>query len=79
MTWFAAFQCLQCEHSWREPAPADAWVMVCKVAASAVCPLCGATMQAGGVELLSHRDSNLAVLGAVPHPLPAFLKSRDID
>ncbi|MEW6660077.1 MAG: hypothetical protein AB1424_15575 [Thermodesulfobacteriota bacterium] len=67
MTPFAAFQCLECEHTWREPAPADAWEMVCKVAARAVCPLCGARMQEGGVELLSHNTANIAVLASTSH------------
>ena len=67
MTWFAAFQCLNCEHIWREPAPAEAWGMARKVAAEAVCPLCGAQMREGRVELLSHDDLNVAVLGSTPH------------
>jgi len=67
LTWFAAFQCLKCEHSWREPAPADAWEMACNVAAVAACPLCGAKMREGEVELLSHRDLNIAVVGSAPH------------
>ena len=67
MTWFANFQCLNCEHSWWEPAPADAWEMVTKVAATTTCPLCGATMRAGGVELLSYRDANIALLCAAPY------------
>jgi hypothetical protein len=41
--------------------------MVTKVAATTTCPLCGATMRAGGVELLSHRDSNIALLCAAPY------------
>ncbi|MCK9375593.1 MAG: hypothetical protein M0P73_05525 [Syntrophobacterales bacterium] len=61
MTWYAAFQCLNCEHSWREPAPADAWEMVRKVAAPASCPLCGARMDEGQVELLSHQETKIAV------------------
>jgi hypothetical protein len=67
LTWFASFQCLKCEHSWREPAPADAWEMACKVAAAAACPLCGAQMREGQVELLSHGESNIAVLVSTPH------------
>lgn len=67
MMWFAAFQCLKCEHLWREPSPADAWEMACTVAAVAVCPLCGAPMREGGVELLSHNEVNIAVLGSIPH------------
>ena len=61
MTWYSAFQCLNCEHSWREPAPADAWEMVRKVAAPASCPLCGARMDEGQVELLSHQETKIAV------------------
>jgi len=64
LTWFAAFQCLNCQHSWREPAPADAWEMACEVAAKAVCPLCGAKMREGQVELLSHSSVKLAVLAS---------------
>jgi hypothetical protein len=64
---FAAFQCLDCEHTWREPAPEDAWEMAIKVAAKSVCPLCGAQMQEGRVELLSHSKVNLAVLSSTPH------------
>lgn len=67
MTWFAAFKCLKCEHSWREQAPVDAWEMACKVAAAAVCPLCGAQMREGQVELLSHDDLNIAILRATPY------------
>lgn len=77
MTWFAAFQCLHCEHSWREPAPADAWAMVVRVATSALCPLCGATMRGGEVELLNHQESNLAIFGSVPYPLAPPPKSPD--
>lgn len=67
MTWYAAFRCLHCEHSWREPAPADAWEMAVNVAAPLKCPLCGAEMRAGGIELLSHRDGEVAVLASIPH------------
>ncbi|MCX5887879.1 MAG: hypothetical protein NTY36_00320 [Deltaproteobacteria bacterium] len=67
MTWYAAFQCLNCEHSWREPAPADAWEMVCKVAVSATCPLCGDRMDEGQVELLSHSETKIAVLCSAPY------------
>ena len=67
MTWYAAFQCLNCEHSWREPAPADAWEMVRNVAAPAACPLCGARMQEGQVELLSHHETKIAVLCSAPY------------
>lgn len=67
MTTFAAFQCLECEHFWREPAPPDSWEMAIKVAAVAVCPLCGAQMREGGVELLTHGEGHLAVLGSAPH------------
>jgi hypothetical protein len=67
LTWFAAFQCLNCEHSWKEPAPADAWEMASQVAAAAVCPLCGATMREGRVELLSHRDLDVAVVCQANH------------
>ena len=67
MTWFAAFQCLNCEHSWREPAPADAWAMVCTVAAAAICPLCGAKMREGQVELLSHHEQNLEIICSAPY------------
>jgi hypothetical protein len=62
MTWYAGFQCLNCEHSWQEPAPADAWEMVRKVAGPASCPLCGAKMRDGQVELLSHRETKFAIL-----------------
>jgi hypothetical protein len=65
--WFATFQCLNCEHSWREPAPADAWEMVCKVAATTTCPLCGAKMRESQVELLSHSDSHIGLLCAAPY------------
>jgi hypothetical protein len=41
--------------------------MIRNVVAPAACPLCGATMRAGGVELLSHRDSNIALLCAAPY------------
>jgi hypothetical protein len=64
---FATFQCLDCQHTWREPAPADTWEMAIKVAAVAVCPLCGAQMREGGVELLSHSQVKLAVLSSTPH------------
>ena len=67
MTWYAAFLCLNCEHSWRETAPADAWEMVCKVAAPAACPLCGARMQEGQVELLSHDETKIAVPCSAPY------------
>ena len=67
MTMFATFQCLECEHFWREPAPGDTWEMAIKVAAVAVCPLCGAQMREGNVELLSHSEGNFAVLGSTPH------------
>jgi hypothetical protein len=67
MTWYAAFRCLNCEHSWREPAPADAWEMVVQVAAPLKCPLCGAKMGAGAIELLSHREEEIAVLVSLPH------------
>jgi len=67
LTWFATFQCLNCEHSWREPAPADIWEMVRKVASPAICPLCGAKMREGQVELLSHRDSDIGLLCATPY------------
>jgi hypothetical protein len=67
VTWYAAFLCLNCEHSWRETAPADAWEMVCKVAAPAACPLCGARTQEGQVELLSHHETKIAVLCTTPY------------
>lgn len=67
MTWFATFQCLNCQHFWREPAPEDTWEMACKVATVAVCPLCGAQMREGEVELLSHRDLKIAVLVSAPY------------
>jgi len=67
LTWFAAFRCLDCEHFWREPSPEDAWEMAREVAAAAVCPLCGAKMRDGRVELLSHAESNLAVISATTH------------
>jgi hypothetical protein len=41
--------------------------MACNVAAVAACPLCGAKMREGEVELLSHRDLNIAVVGSAPH------------
>jgi hypothetical protein len=62
MTWYAAFRCLNCEHAWREPAPADAWEMVRCVAGPAACPLCGAKMQDGQMELLSHSETKIALL-----------------
>ena len=67
MTMCATFQCLECEHFWREPAPEDIWDMAIKVASVAVCPLCGAQMREGNVELLSHQEANFAVFGATPH------------
>jgi len=67
MTWYAAFRCLNCGHSWREPAPADAWEMVVNVAAPLKCPLCGAEMRGGELELLSHREGEVAVLGSFPY------------
>lgn len=67
MTWYAKFRCLNCEHSWREPAPADAWEMVLNVAATLKCPLCGAEMRRGGLELLSHCEGELAVLASLTH------------
>lgn len=62
MTWHAAFQCLNCAHSWQEPAPADTWKMVREVAALASCPLCSARMDEGRVELLSHDETKIAIL-----------------
>jgi hypothetical protein len=62
MTWYAGFQCLNCGHSWREVAPEDAWEMVRKVAGSCACPLCGAKMRDGQVELLSHQEYKIAIL-----------------
>lgn len=70
MTWYAAFRCLHCGHSWREPAPADVWEMVVNVAAPLKCPLCGAEMRGGELELLSHREGEVAVLGSFPHAFP---------
>jgi len=67
LTWFATFQCLNCQHFWREPASADPWEMACKVAAVAVCPLCGAQMREGRVELLSHGEEKIAVLLSAPY------------
>jgi hypothetical protein len=67
MTWYAAFRCLNCEHSWREPAPADVWEMAVKVAAPLQCPLCGAKMRGGAIELLSHREGEIAILASVSH------------
>jgi len=66
MTWYAAFQCLNCQHSWLEPAPADAWEMVLAVATQASCPRCGARMDEARVELLSHGEKKLAVLDSAP-------------
>jgi len=57
VTWVAGFHCLACHHRWQEPAPDDAWEMVVRVAGPASCPLCGAKMRDGEVELLSHRQS----------------------
>jgi hypothetical protein len=67
VTWYAAFRCLNCQHSWREPAPPDAWEMVLNVAAPLKCPLCGAEMRAGSIELLSHREGEVAVLASLPY------------
>ena len=67
MNWYAAFRCLKCRHSWRELAPADAWEMILKVAAPIQCPLCGAKMGDGEIELLSHREGEVAVLASLPH------------
>ncbi|MFZ5451206.1 MAG: hypothetical protein ACOZF2_04970 [Thermodesulfobacteriota bacterium] len=67
MTMFATFQCLECEHFWREPAPGNSWEVAITVAAVAVCPLCGARMREGNVEWLSHKEGNFAVLGSTPH------------
>jgi hypothetical protein len=41
--------------------------MVLKVAASAVCPLCGAKMREGQVELLSHHEQNLEITCSAPY------------
>jgi hypothetical protein len=41
--------------------------MAIKVAAVAVCPLCGAQMCEGNVELLSHKEGTVAVMGSTPH------------
>lgn len=77
MTWFATFQCLNCEHFWREPAPADAWEMASKVAAAAACPLCGAQMREGQVELLSHGEEKIAALLSAPYKFnPSSKNSR---
>jgi len=67
LNWFATFQCLNCQHFWREPAPADTWEMACQVANAAVCPLCGAQMREGQVELLSHGEEKIAVILSVPY------------
>jgi len=67
VTWYAAFRCLNCEHSWREPAPADAWEMVLTVAGPLKCPLCGAEMRGGAIELLSHREGELAIMVSIPY------------
>jgi hypothetical protein len=42
-------------------------MMVLKVAASAVCPLCGAKMREGQVELLSHHEQNLEIICSTPY------------
>jgi len=73
LTWFAAFNCLKCEHSWREQAPADAWEMAIKVAAVAVCPLCGAKMRESEVELLSHCEVKIALFASTSY---LFTSSR---
>ena len=65
MDWVAGFQCLVCAHRWQEPAPDDAWEMVARVANPASCPLCGARMSEGEVELLSHRQSDSRPWSAV--------------
>jgi hypothetical protein len=70
LTWFAAFRCLECEHFWREPSPEDAWEMATQVAAAAVCPLCGAQMREGRVELLSHVELNPALLDSISYIFP---------
>jgi hypothetical protein len=67
MTWYAHFQCLNCQHSWREPAPEDAWEMVRKVAGPAACPLCAARMQDGLVELLQHQETKMSLSRSVSH------------
>jgi hypothetical protein len=72
MTWHAVLQCLNCRHSWREPAPEDVWEMACKVAAPASCPLCGARMRDGLVELLQHRSVKIALMRAVSHSFESF-------
>jgi hypothetical protein len=41
--------------------------MVLKVAAPIQCPLCGAKMGDGEIELLSHREGEVAVLASLPH------------
>jgi len=72
MTWHAVFRCLNCQHSWRELAPEDAWEMVCKVATLASCPMCGARMRDGAVELLQHREAKIALMRAVSHSFELF-------
>ena len=69
MTWLAAFQCLECDHFWLEPAPADPWEVVAKVAAPAACPRCGAEMRNGQIELVSHCESKIAVMCYSPYTL----------
>lgn len=75
MTWYAAFQCFDCQHVWREPAPEDVWEMVCKVAAQASCPMCGARMRDGLVELLRHSEEKIALLCSVSH----LFEGRKLD
>ncbi len=64
MNWVSGFRCLNCGHSWLEMAPDDIWEMVREVASPAACPLCGARMQHGQVELISYQERNLEVFGS---------------
>jgi len=63
MDWVSKFRCLNCGHSWFEAAPDDVWEMARQVASLAACPLCGAKMQFGQVELLSHQEGHLEAFG----------------
>jgi hypothetical protein len=41
--------------------------MASKVASAAVCPLCGAKMREAEVELLSHAEEKIAILGSASY------------
>jgi rubredoxin len=77
MDWVSKFRCLSCGHAWFEEAPDDIWEMVRRVASLAACPLCGAKMEFGQVELLSYRERHLEVFGTCQYNFTSIHQPSD--